>query len=461
MAQKNILVIDDEPSIRSFLGEVLQRMNYNVDLAGSGEKALRQLHQENYDLLITDIRLPDISGMEILKATKKLKYKPGVILVTAFATVEDAVVAMKQGAYDYIKKPISATSFQVLVENYFKYKSLISDTTSSPEKKEKQPVFNDFIARSPKMKEILENIKMVAPTKATVLIQGASGTGKEVIARTIHMASDRKEQPFIKTNCAAIAETLVESEFFGHEKGAFTGADKSSKGRFELANGGTLLLDEISEMNPNLQAKLLRVLQEEEFEKVGNPSTVKVDVRIIATTNRNLVMEIEEGRFREDLYYRLNVVPLFLPPLKERKEEILPLSYYFVKKYNIRNKKLVETINEAAIELLMRYDWPGNVRELENNIERAVILCPNKEITPKHFPILGSQNLPSAKTIHEDLGALSISELEQKHILTVLRQQNWNRTKAAKILDISVRTLRNKLNEYREQGILDDEDEWR
>jgi two-component system response regulator AtoC len=460
MSRKNILVIDDEPSIRSFLAEVLRRMNYNVELVGSGEKALRRLQREKFDLLITDIRLPDISGMEILKAVKKLKNRPGVILVTAFATVENAVVAMKQGAYDYIKKPISASSFKVLVENYFKYKSMISEHAAMQAHKSYDYGFGELIVKNSKMKEILENIKVVAPTKATVLIQGASGTGKEVVAHAIHLASERRDKPFIKTNCAAIAETLVESEFFGHEKGAFTGADKNTKGRFELANGGTLLLDEISEMNPNLQAKLLRVLQEEEFEKVGNPSTVKVDVRIIATTNRNLVMEIEEGRFREDLYYRLNVVPLFLPPLKERKEEIIPLAQYFVKKYSAKNQKHVVSISESAAEILLRYDWPGNVRELENNIERAVIICPSKQIQPKHFPVLGSHIFPITKSSKEDLGTLSISELERRHILKVLRQQNWNRTRTAKILDISVRTLRNKLNDYRDQGMLEDEDEW-
>lgn len=450
MFRKRILVVDDEPYIQLYLAELLKRMNYRVSLASTGNKALSLLKTNKFDLLITDIRLPDISGMEILQKIKELRNRPGVIMITAYATVENAVTAMKQGAYDYIKKPLSSASdFQVVIENYFKYKALFHKNGRKKSVSDQPNLLDDFIAESKIMRDLMEQIRLIAPTKATVLIQGDSGTGKEVIAKAIHCASDRREKPFIKTNCAAITPSLIESELFGHEKGAFTGADRPVKGRFEMADKGVLLLDEISEMHPNLQAKLLRVLQEEEFEKVGNPHPIKVDVRIIATTNRNLIYEIEKGHFREDLYYRLNVVPLFVPPLKERKEDVIPLIKFFVNKYSEKNNKQIVTIDETALEQLLAYDWPGNVRELENSVERAVIICRGEKLLTKHFFAVGlnrNAKLPKEET------PVSISEVERAHILRILKQQNGNRTRAAKILGISIRTLRNKLNEYREQG---------
>jgi len=455
MPRKKILVIDDEHSIQLYLAELLKRMHHHDSLASAGKKALELLQTKCFDFVITDIRLPDINGMDILKKIKELRNQPGVILITAYASVENAVAAMKQGAYDYIKKPFSSGSdFQIVIENYFKYNALLHKNPKKIGSTSPDVFLDGFIAESPKMHELVEQIKLIAPTKATVLIQGESGTGKEVIAKAIHLVSDRRDKPFIRTNCAAITETLIESELFGHEKGSFTGADRSTKGRFELADQGVLLLDEISEMNPNLQAKLLRVLQEAEIEKVGNPTPINVDVRIIATTNRNLMTEIENGHFREDLYYRLNVVPLFVPPLKEHKDDIIQLVNFFVQKYTTKNKKTISAIDESALARLVAYDWPGNVRELENSVERAVIICRGTQLTTADFfPPNRTSNAKSPQPI-----SASISDVERIQILKVLEQQKGNRTRAAKILGISIRTLRNKLNEYRKNGFtVDDE----
>lgn len=456
MPRKKILVIDDEHSIQLYLAELLKRMQHHVSLASTGKKALELLQTRCFDLVITDIRLPDISGMDILKKIKELRNQPGVILITAYASVENAVTAMKQGAYDYIKKPFSSGSdFQIVIENYFKYNALLhknpkKSTTATPDN-----LLDGLIAESKKMRELVEQIKLIAPTKATVLIQGESGTGKEVIAKAIHRVSDRSDKPFVRTNCAAITETLIESTLFGHERGSFTGAERTTKGLFEMADQGVLLLDEISEINPNLQAKLLRVLQEEEIEKVGNPTPIKVDVRIIATTNRNLMTEIENGHFREDLYYRLNVVPLFVPPLKEHKDDIIPLINFFIQKYIKKNKKAISAIDESALAQLVAYDWPGNIRELENSVERAVIICRgDKLMTSDFFSPAGNSNVKPTQTE----SSASISDVERIQILKVLEQQKGNRTRAAKILGISIRTLRNKLNEYRKNGFTFDDE---
>ncbi|MFQ5769466.1 MAG: sigma-54 interaction domain-containing protein, partial [bacterium] len=316
---------------------------------------------------------------------------------------------------------------------------------------------DNIIGNSPKMNKVFEAVEMVAPTKTTVLIQGPSGTGKELIARAIHHCSPRRDKPFIKTNCAAIPDGLMESELFGHEKGAFTGAIRRTKGRFELADGGTLLLDEISEIKSNLQAKLLRVLQEKEFEKVGNPEPVQVDVRIIVTTNQDLLEEVKKGNFREDLFYRLNVVPINLPPLKERKEDIPLLVDYFVAKYSIENNRAVKSIDEEALKLLMQYQWPGNVRELENTIERAVVISKEQTIHTRHLYFGDYRGGDSKSTQYYSLpSGITLKEFERMLILQTLREQSGNRTWAAEKLGISVRTLRNKLREYRKAGLLTD-----
>jgi len=453
MKGQRILVVDDEPLMQEFLIEALERNSYHVDMAESGKEALEKINNNFYHLVITDVRMPNIGGMEILKETKRKYPESGVIMVTAYGTVESAVEAMKQGAFDYITKPFSIDEIELVVNKFFEYNRLVSENRYLRSELEKQYAFENIIGRSPKMKQVFEIVEMVAPTKATVLIQGASGTGKELIAKAIHFRSPRRDRPFVKTNCAALPVNLVESELFGHEKGAFTGAIKRTKGRFELADGGTLLLDEISEMSPNLQAKLLRVLQEKEFEKVGNSETVQVDIRIIATTNRDLKEEVAKGNFREDLYYRLNVVPIFLPTLKERKEDIPLLAEYFVRKYAQEVQKKISGISDEVTQMLMEYDWPGNVRELEHAIERAVIIAKEEILQPQHFLMFREEfQLRNRENI--TVNNKTLYEMEKQWILQVLREQNWNRTRAAEVLGISVRTLRNKIRQFRNSGIV-------
>ncbi len=454
-----ILVVDDEKLISDMLFELLQKKNFEVSIANSGKAALEKIKNGVFDLIITDLYLQDLNGMEILKSAKAVDPKTGVIMITAHSSVESAVEAMKVGAYDYVTKGSSLDEIEVTVAKFFSYQKLVNENEFLKKELGHRYGMDNIVGKSAKMKKIFETVDMVAPSNATVLIQGPSGTGKEVIARAIHTASSRSAQPFIKINCAAIPEGLMESELFGHEKGAFTGALKSTKGRFELADGGTLLLDEISEIKPSLQAKLLRVLQEKEFEKVGNPHPVQVDVRVIATSNRDLQEEIKRGNFREDLYYRLNVVRIVLPPLKERKEDIPLLVDHFVDRFAKENKRKILGVDEEAMQRLINYDWPGNVRELENTIERAVVICKDQIIEPKHL-ILDTEDggdLSRSKTI-ELPSEMTLQQLEQEMILKTLKEQGGNRTWTAKKLGISVRTLRNKLNEYRAGGVVFEED---
>lgn len=460
-----ILIVDDEPMISGMLSEFLLKRNYDVVTENKGAAAIERIKKESYDLVVTDLCLPDIGGdmggIEILKNVKQVEPVTGVIMITGHSSIQSAVEAMRRGAYDYLTKGFALEEIEVIIERFFRFQSLVRENQLLRSELGSLFGIDNIIGNSPKMQAIFEAIQVVAPTNATVLISGASGTGKELVAKAIHVNSLRREQPFIKTNCAAIPDGLVESELFGHEKGAFTGAVRSTKGRFELANDGTLLLDEISEIKPTLQAKLLRVLQEKEFEKVGNPETVKVDVRIIATTNRDLLKAIEEGSFREDLYYRLNVVPINLPELRERKEDIPLLVNYFVEKYSTENNRHISNVTDDAIERLLLYDWPGNVRELENTMERAVVICKDKELRTKHL-FLGNKN-QSEQEIERNVtfpSGMTLKKMEELLIMQTLSEQRDNRTWAAKKLGISVRTLRNKLREYRGDRTLsmDDED---
>jgi DNA-binding NtrC family response regulator len=447
MLEKKVLVVDDDSLMKDFLKEALRRSDYSVDVASTGEEALEKIKDKEYDIILSDIRMPQMSGMELLKVTKEYLPDAKVVMMTAYGTVENAVEAMKLGAFDYVMKPFSADEIELVLKRAFEHKRLILENKLLRSELAGKYRFENIVGKSPQMQKIFELVDVVADTKATVLITGESGTGKELIAKAIHYNSSRKDGPFIKINCAALPEGLVESELFGHERGAFTGAIRKSRGRFELADGGTLLLDEVSEISSSLQAKLLRVLQEREFERVGSGETIQVDVRIISTSNKDLREQIEKGKFREDLFYRLNVIPMHIAPLRERKDDIPALAEYFLKKYNFVNKRSIEGISQKVYEMFMEYPWPGNVRELENYIERAVVTSKGNILTPGDFSkeLVLSKAYFSSEAI--EVGC-SIYEAEKRLILKTLEAEGGNRTKAAEILGISTRTLRNKLQEY-------------
>ncbi len=441
----NILLVDDDKLVNEFIGETLTGVNHRVTPAFSGEEARSILEQKNFDLVLTDIKMQRVSGMDLLKLIRTTYPDTEVIMMTAYGTVQNAVEAMKLGAFDYLVKPFSPDEVEMVVHKAGEYISLKSENRRL--RAEIDDKYRTLVGASQKMLDIFDLIKNVAPSRSTVMISGESGTGKELIARAIHYNSDRADRPFIKLNCAALPEGLMESELFGHEKGSFTGASRQVRGRFELADEGTLLLDEISEIPITLQGKLLRVLQEREFERVGSGSPIQVDVRIIATTNRNLKKAIAEGKFREDLFYRLNVIPVDVPPLRERLDDVPLLIEHFIEKYCAETGKQIKGLDDSAMRLFMRYHWPGNVRELENFIERAVVISQNTTLTTKDFP----QSLVLGRI--EDEGGdfrvgMSVHDAEKLLILRTLEDQAGNRTRAAEILGINPRTLRNKLNEY-------------
>ena len=456
MSEGCILVVDDEPLMRDFLKEVLERKSFQIDLAADGKQAISKITSGSYDLTLTDLKMPGADGMEVLHAAKEISPSTDVIIVTAYGTINNAVEAMKDGARDYVTKPFSADEIEVRVSKIFELRKLIDENRYlRSELRGKYRFDNIIVGTSPKIQEVFETIEVAASTRATILIQGESGTGKEVIAKAIHYNSNRRDNPFIKINCAALPEGLVESELFGHEKGAFTGAIRQTKGKFEMAHGGTLLLDEVSEITPSLQGKLLRVLQEREFERVGGEKSVSVDVRIIATSNRDLNQEIEAGRFREDLFYRLNVIPLFPVSLRERKEDIPLLAEFFMNKYSKENGKRINGLSDEALDLLLEMDWPGNIRELENSIERAVMMSKVEILTPKDFRF--ERTRPASHNGNKfNLTGKTLKEVEQTLILETLKEQNSHKDKTSEVLGISVRTLRNKLNEYRQLGTYND-----
>ena len=392
--------------------------------------------------------------MRILSRVKKKHPDMGVLMITAYGSIKNAVKAMQQGAFDYITKPFNLDEMELVVEKFFEYQSLVDENAYLRSELDRKFSFENIVGTSQPMQKVFDCIRMVAKSKATVLIQGASGTGKEIVARAIHYNSDRKHGPFVTTNCAALPEGLVESELFGHEKGAFTGAYRTTKGRFEMADGGTLLMDEISEINLGLQAKLLRVLQEREIEKVGGGKLSPVDVRIVATTNKDLELEVKENRFREDLFYRLNVVPIHLPTISERREDIPLLVQHFLKLYAAENGKPIKGVSEKAMTMLVQRDWPGNVREIENCVERAVVMSgPDVEILDAgHFSLQDQISVEGRLGIGSS--QTTLREAEKSLILKTLRDQDGNRTNTADLLGISVRTLRNKLNEYKKEGIV-------
>ncbi|MBX7066850.1 MAG: sigma-54 dependent transcriptional regulator [Parachlamydiales bacterium] len=436
---EKVLIADDEPLMLRFMSDVLKRKGKEVVLAKDGLEAIQFIEQEAFDLVITDMKMPRKTGLDVLKAASPNML---VVLATAHGTIESAVEAMKLGAFHYLIKPFSPDALEGILEKAEEHLRLIKENKFYRDDA-KHP---RLVAESPAMKRILADLNKIAKAHASVFITGESGTGKEVIAAAIHEMSSRSQYPFIRVNCAAIPETLLESEFFGHEKGSFTGAHVRKTGRFELADRGTLLLDEVTEIPLILQPKLLRAIQEQEFERVGGTRPIKVNLRFLATSNRNMQEAIESKIFREDLYYRLNVVPIQIPPLRERREDILPLAKHFLEKFCKENHKPMKTITEAAVKKLLDYPWPGNVRELANIIERTVVLDFDPVIDAAHLYLdstvtAQSKELPKGITLHE---------MEKRLILETLDANHQNRTKTAEILGISVRTLRNKLHEYGE-----------
>lgn len=448
MAIEKVLIVDDEMLIRNFLAETFKRKGLEVTTAENGQKALTILKDMTFDMVITDMKMPGVTGIDLLKKIKETSPTTIVIVITGYGSIENAVEAMRLGAFNYLVKPFSPDTIEAMIEKGKEHLSLVHE--NSYLRQENFSKGSRIIGESASMKQILSDVDRVAGSNSSVFIRGESGTGKEVIAQAIHYKSNRSNKPFIKVNCAAIPETLIESEFFGHEKGAFTGANARRLGRFELANGGTLLLDEVTEVPQSIQAKLLRVIQEQEFERVGGSKPIKVDVRLISTTNREIENAISQKILREDLYYRLNVVPICIPPLRERKEDIIPLAEYFLQKMCEENHKELKKLSSEAKNQLANYGWPGNIRELANIIERTVVLDSNTIIDPINLYIDKSCNNPESQNQTSTAFApgMTLQELEKKMIIETLQANQNNRTKTAEVLGISPRTLRNKLKEY-------------
>lgn len=454
MAKARILVVDDEFHIRDWVAEILRRRNFHVDMCEDGHAALEMLGKdEPYDIVITDLRMPKMSGLTLLKTIRERFVSTDVLMMTAYGTIADAVTAIRDGAHDFLEKPFPQETLLIRIQKIIENRKLRHENHALKHELGAKMQFDQIVGASDLMMQLFEQLQTVAPSKATVLITGDSGTGKELVARAIHVNSPRRSGPFVKVNCAAMPETLMESELFGHEKGAFTGAIKTVEGRFALANGGTVLLDEVSEMGIGMQAKLLRVLQEREFEKLGGRETIKIDVRIVATSNRDLRKEIKEKRFREDLFHRLNVCPIHLPTLQQRRDDIPLLANYYLQRYTAEYGKEVQGIGDRAMELLMQYPWPGNVRELQHKMERAVIMCNEPLISPRHLFLDELDSRQSVALPSDESSAATLREIEKAAIFRALQFNDNNRTKTADALGISIRTLRNKLREYREEGV--------
>lgn len=444
----NILIIDDERSICEILQMMLQQYNNKVDYVLTGEEAKVLLTNEFYDVIISDIRLPDINGLEILEFARKYSPESEVIMITAYASAESAIKALKFGAADYLVKPLDLEEVKITVDRCLEKKRLMNENILLRQSFETKFKLDNIIGNSAEMQKVFDLIKKVGPTNNTVLLTGESGTGKDLIARAIHHNSLRKNYPFVAINCGAMPETLLESELFGHVKGAFTGAFANKKGLFEVANKGTIFLDEISEMSQMMQVKLLRVLQDKVIRRVGGTEEIFIDVRVIAATNINLAEAVKSGRFREDLFYRLNVINIEIPPLRKRKDDILLLAYHFIKRYNQELGKAVDKISKEAIIILENYPWPGNVRELENAIARAVTMTPDDTINVEHLPesLLSIEN-PIANLEVSDVGGNfnlvnTIDEIRKYYIVKALTKSAGKQKKAAQLLQITLRSIR-------------------
>ncbi len=452
MEKAKILITEDEKSQRDLLEGFLKKEGFFVDAVTNGREALQKLEGNFYDIALIDYKMPELDGHQTLQEIRRLYPELPVVMMTAYGTVETAVASMKEGALDYLTKPIDLDELLLIFQKVIERSNLIRENKELRAQLQERYTFHNIVYGSPKMEEVMGLVARVAPSQATVLIRGESGTGKELIAHAIHYASPRSGRPLVKVNCSAIPETLLESELFGHEKGAFTGAAQKRIGRFEEAGGGSIFLDEIGDLAPGTQIKLLRILQEKEFQRVGSNLTLKTDVRVITATHRDLEESMKKGEFREDLYYRLNVISIHLPPLRERKEDIPLLIDYFLKKYSKQNQKAISDISKEARNLLLHYPYPGNVRELENLIERAVVLCRGEIITTQDLPF----HLQEGKTEREwefqkRVKKLpeSLEEVERDLIVKALHQHQGIQTKAAESLGISERVLRYKMKKYR------------
>ena len=445
-----ILVVDDDLAHRTMLRKLLSGWGYDVVDADDGEAAIQKVREKPFDLILMDIKMIRVSGLEALAAIKAYNPAIPVLIMTAYASVETAVEALKSGAYDYLAKPLDFTELRLTMERAMDHSRLKEENKILRETLSNRFDRVNLIGRSRPMTKLLETVALVAPAEATVLITGESGTGKEMIAGAIHFNSPRREGPFVKINCAALTETLLESELFGHEKGAFTGADRRKEGKFRQADGGTLLLDEVSEMSLAMQVKLLRVLQEREITRVGGEEVIRIDVRLIAATNRDLIKIVEAGRFREDLYYRLNVVNLEVPPLRERQEDIPLIAQHYLKLFADKNHKIIKGFTPQAMDRLLKYAWPGNVRELINAVERCVVLSRSEYLTEEELIFLKGKAAPEEPQaqIEPAVGASSLEEVEKDAILKILKMTGGNKSEAARQLGITRRTLHKKLKSY-------------
>jgi DNA-binding NtrC family response regulator len=442
MNKVKILVVDDEAIIRESLRDWLADAGYEVFTAENGSKALELIEKERLGIVIADLVMPGMDGIELMKKAKEIQPSIEVIIITAYASIPTAIAAMKEGAYDYIEKPFCPERAELLIQKLAEHRKIVEENLSLRRRLEERHHFESIITKSSKMQRVIELIKVVAKSNATVLITGESGTGKELVARAVHSHSPRMGRPFVAVSCGALPESLLESELFGHEKGSFTGAYAQKKGKFEFANRGTLFLDEVGEMSGNIQVHLLRVLEEKEFTRVGGNEPIKVDVRVISATNKDLKRAIANGEFREDLYYRLNVVTIELPPLRERKEDIPLLAQHFLNKFALENDKEVTGFSPEATKSLLDYDWPGNVRELENAVERGVILAKGSLVTVADLP---QESASLARSV--PIGR-ALREVERNHILSVLNGTGGNYSEAARVLGITRMTLYNKAREY-------------
>jgi len=453
MIPKRILIVDDEESFRHMLSVILKKEKYEVETASNGEEALQKVISTPFDQILCDIRMPQMDGLEFLKEVQKAGVESTIIMMSAYGTIDTAIEAMKLGAYDYISKPFKTDEIILTLRKAEEREQLRRENQLLRREVLREYSFENIVSKNAKMKEIFEVIKKVAPYKSTILIMGESGTGKELVARALHYNSDRSKRPFVAVNCGAIPENLLESELFGHVKGAFTDAIRTKRGLFEEADGGTLFLDEIGELPPQLQVKLLRVLQEGEIRRVGESRPIKVDVRIISATVKDLAREVNEGRFRDDLFYRLNVLPIHIPPLRERREDIPLLIEHFIKKFTQSTNKKVVGIDSKALEVLMNYKWSGNVRELENTIERAVVLADGENIMLENLPPeireFKEEEVSLPPVAEEEYSIKKASRiLETNLIKKALKKTKGNHTHAARLLEISHRALLYKIKEY-------------